>query len=45
MWWQLYLREGEQALAKQAFDRARSAEPTLSLPWAGMALVHSLSDT
>jgi hypothetical protein len=40
---QLYLCEGEQELAKQAFDRARSADATLALPWSGMALVHSMS--
>jgi hypothetical protein len=39
---QLYLCEGEQELAKQAFDRARSADATLALPWSGMALVHSM---
>ncbi|XP_024542904.1 tetratricopeptide repeat protein SKI3 [Selaginella moellendorffii] len=37
---QLYLSLGEQVLAQQSFDRARSADPTLSLPWAGMALIH-----
>ncbi|KAG6542180.1 hypothetical protein Mapa_016412 [Marchantia paleacea] len=42
---QLYLREGQEALAREAFDRARSANPTLPLPWAGMAYVHSLSET
>uniref|UniRef100_A0A7I4FVI3 Superkiller protein 3 n=1 Tax=Physcomitrium patens TaxID=3218 RepID=A0A7I4FVI3_PHYPA len=41
---QLYLQERELELAKQAFDRSRSADPTLSLPWAGMAFLHSLSD-
>lgn len=42
---QLYLRERDLELARQAFDRARSADPTLSLSWAGMAFVHGLSDT
>ncbi|KAG0566179.1 hypothetical protein KC19_7G044100 [Ceratodon purpureus] len=41
---QLYLQERELDLARQAFDRSRSADPTLSLPWAGMAFLHSLSD-
>ncbi|KAL2650302.1 hypothetical protein R1flu_018430 [Riccia fluitans] len=39
---QLYLKEGQEALAREAFDRARSANPALPLPWAGMAYVHSL---
>ncbi|OAE29695.1 hypothetical protein AXG93_509s1480 [Marchantia polymorpha subsp. ruderalis] len=42
---QLYLREGQEALAREAFDRARSANPTLPLPWAGMAYFHSLAET
>ncbi|KAL1560754.1 tetratricopeptide repeat protein SKI3 isoform X2 [Salvia divinorum] len=33
----LYRLEGEKKLAEQAFDRARSIEPTLALPWAGMS--------
>ncbi|KAI3457257.1 hypothetical protein Pfo_013920 [Paulownia fortunei] len=33
----LYRREGEKQLAQQAFDRARSIEPSLALPWAGMS--------
>lgn len=38
---QLYLREGDEGLATQAFDRARSSNPLLSLPWAGMSFIHS----
>lgn len=34
---QFYLKEGANQLAKQAFDCARSIDPSLSLPWAGMA--------
>ena len=41
---QLYLQERELDLARHAFDRSRSADPTLCLPWAGMAFHHSLSD-
>ncbi|KAL2506081.1 Tetratricopeptide repeat protein SKI3 [Abeliophyllum distichum] len=33
----LYRQEGEKQLAQQAFDRARSIEPSLALPWAGMS--------
>ncbi|GER43136.1 tetratricopeptide repeat protein [Striga asiatica] len=33
----LYRCEGEKQLAQQAFDRARSIEPSLALPWAGMS--------
>ncbi|KAL8474407.1 hypothetical protein ACS0TY_031035 [Phlomoides rotata] len=33
----LYRREGEKKSAQQAFDRARSIEPSLALPWAGMS--------
>ncbi|KAL3645407.1 hypothetical protein CASFOL_010587 [Castilleja foliolosa] len=33
----LYRREGEKQLAQQSFDRARSIEPSLALPWAGMS--------
>ncbi|KAH6780547.1 Tetratricopeptide repeat superfamily protein [Perilla frutescens var. hirtella] len=33
----LYRLEGEKKLAQQAFDRARSIEPSLALPWAGMS--------
>ncbi|KAF5462290.1 hypothetical protein F2P56_018311 [Juglans regia] len=32
-----YRKEGANQLAKQAFDCARSINPSLSLPWAGMA--------
>ncbi|KAL3701968.1 hypothetical protein R1sor_019990 [Riccia sorocarpa] len=42
---QLYLKEGQEALAREAFDRARSANPALPIPWAGMAYVHSLVDS
>lgn len=34
---QLYRLEGENKMAQQAFDRARSIEPSLALPWAGMS--------
>ncbi|KAK4406561.1 Tetratricopeptide repeat protein SKI3 [Sesamum angolense] len=34
---QLFRREGKKQLAQQAFDRARSIDPSLALPWAGMA--------
>lgn len=34
---QLYRLEGEYKMAQQAFDRARSIEPSLALPWAGMS--------
>lgn len=34
---QLYSKEGEKKLAQQAFDRARSIDPSLALPWAGMS--------
>ncbi|KDP36716.1 hypothetical protein JCGZ_08007 [Jatropha curcas] len=33
----LYREEGEKILARQAFDCARSLDPSLALPWAGMA--------
>lgn len=33
----LYRQEGEKQLAQQAFDRARSIDPSLALPWAGMS--------
>ncbi|XP_021717803.1 tetratricopeptide repeat protein SKI3-like isoform X1 [Chenopodium quinoa] len=33
----LYKEEGESQLGRQAFDRARSIDPSLSLPWAGMS--------
>lgn len=42
--WQLYVGEGEVDLARDAFDRARSANPTLPIPWAGMAFVHSFME-
>jgi len=34
---QLYRKLDEKYLAGQAFDRARSIDPSLALPWAGMA--------
>ncbi|KAL7128860.1 hypothetical protein ABFS83_13G022300 [Erythranthe nasuta] len=33
----LYREEDEKQLAQQAFDSARSIEPSLALPWAGMS--------
>ncbi|GFZ10602.1 tetratricopeptide repeat (TPR)-like superfamily protein [Actinidia rufa] len=33
----LYGEEGEGQLGRQAFDRARSIDPSLALPWAGMS--------
>ncbi|KAF5747268.1 tetratricopeptide repeat protein 37-like [Tripterygium wilfordii] len=33
----LYREEGEKKLARQAFDYARSIDPSLALPWAGMS--------
>ncbi|XP_020526306.1 tetratricopeptide repeat protein SKI3 isoform X1 [Amborella trichopoda] len=33
----LYKKHGHNLLAKQAFDRARSIDPSLALPWAGMS--------
>ncbi|WCJ31169.1 Tetratricopeptide repeat (TPR)-like superfamily protein [Euphorbia peplus] len=34
---QLYREEGKKKLARLAFDSARSIDPSLALPWAGMA--------
>lgn len=34
---QLFREVGEKQLAQQAFDRARSIDPSLALPWAGMS--------
>lgn len=34
---QLYRKIGEKHLAGQAFDHARSIDPLLALPWAGMS--------
>lgn len=34
---QLYWNRGEKQLARQAFDYARSIDPSLALPWAGMS--------
>ncbi|KAL5778461.1 hypothetical protein ACOSP7_011387 [Xanthoceras sorbifolium] len=33
----LYRQEEEKKLARQAFDTARSIDPSLALPWAGMS--------
>lgn len=33
----LYTKEGESQMGRQAFDRARSIDPSLALPWAGMS--------
>lgn len=34
----LYRKLGEKQLARQAFDHARSIDPSLALPWAGMSV-------
>lgn len=34
----LYRKLGELLLARQAFDHARSIDPSLALPWAGMSV-------
>lgn len=34
---QLYFKAGEKQLARQVFDRARSIDPGLALPWASMS--------
>lgn len=34
---QLYRKQGDKKLAQNAFDRARSIDPSLALPWAGMS--------
>ncbi|XP_077215961.1 tetratricopeptide repeat (TPR)-like superfamily protein isoform X2 [Tasmannia lanceolata] len=34
----LYRKEGDKLLARQAFDHARSIDPSLALPWAGMSV-------
>lgn len=34
---QLYRKVGANQLSKQAFDYARSIDPSLPLPWAGMS--------
>lgn len=34
---QLYREKDDTRLAMQAFDRARSIDPSLALPWAGMS--------
>ncbi|KAM0878422.1 hypothetical protein ACQ4PT_034890 [Festuca glaucescens] len=33
----IYRQSGHKQLARQAFDRARSIDPSLALPWAGMS--------
>lgn len=35
---QLYRILGDKKLARQAFDHARSIDPSLALPWAGMSV-------
>lgn len=37
MFLQLYRKQGEKQFARQAFDCARSIDPSLALPWAGMS--------
>lgn len=34
----LYRKLGEKLLAKQAFDHARSIDPSLAIPWAGISV-------
>jgi superkiller protein 3 len=34
---QLYFKASEKQLARQVFDRARSIDPGLALPWASMS--------
>ncbi|KAJ0987147.1 hypothetical protein J5N97_005503 [Dioscorea zingiberensis] len=34
----LYRKLGDKQLARQAFDHARSIDPSLALPWAGMSV-------
>lgn len=34
---QLYCKAGEKQLARQVFDRSRSIDPGLALPWASMS--------
>ncbi|KAK6939145.1 hypothetical protein RJ641_032653 [Dillenia turbinata] len=42
----LYRIEDENILARQAFDRARSIDPSLALPWAGMSAdIHARDPT
>lgn len=38
---QLYLAEGDFALARAAFDQARSCDPVLAVPWASMACMEA----
>eukprot|EP00250_Pteridium_aquilinum_P005930 c15945_g1_i1 orf=480-5567(-) len=40
---QLYLKVGKPELAKEAFTRARSADPALGLTWAAMSSMHASS--
>ncbi|KAJ8643682.1 hypothetical protein MRB53_005430 [Persea americana] len=35
---QLYRKEDDMLLSRQAFDHARSIDPSLALPWAGMSV-------
>ncbi|CAM6087406.1 unnamed protein product [Calypogeia fissa] len=42
---QLYIEEGQEDMARDAFDRARSANPALPIPWAGMAFIHSFLES
>ncbi|XP_058073295.1 tetratricopeptide repeat protein SKI3 [Magnolia sinica] len=35
---QLYRKADQKLLARQAFDHARSIDPSLALPWAGMSI-------
>ncbi|KAL9238058.1 hypothetical protein vseg_012534 [Gypsophila vaccaria] len=41
----LYKEEGENQLGRQAFDRARSIDPSLALPWAGMSAEINTSES
>ncbi|CAA7408040.1 unnamed protein product [Spirodela intermedia] len=34
----LYRKSGNEQLSKKSFDQARSIDPTLALPWAGMSV-------
>ncbi|GAQ84866.1 superkiller protein 3 [Klebsormidium nitens] len=38
---QLYLAEGDFALARATFDQARSCDPVLAVPWASMACMEA----
>jgi AraC-like DNA-binding protein len=39
----LYLKAGEHELAKEAFTRSRSVDPSLALTWAAMANMCDMS--